>query len=129
MPSGFRAHRSAMPRNDSGTFPAGGRGVDRDMDDRHRRALGQQQRDPVAPVDAALAKGVRQAIGAFAQAAVGERGDAPIRGHIEDGRSVRLRGGPAVADIDPDVVALGDLPAELGDEGVVVGSRREHGPV
>src|SRR3954468_18651362 len=96
------------------------------MSDRHPRSLRQQDRDPVAAFHAARPKRVREAVRALSQRPVSQGRDLPVGADFENRGAAGLRRRPAVADVDADVVALGNAPSERRDEAVVIRSRGEH---
>ena len=100
--------------------------VDGDMRGRRCRTLGQQDRDAIAGRDPVRREHVGEAVRGLAQGAVGDGSDAAVGRHVENGDARGIAGRPAVADVDADIVALRDTPAEGGEEAVVIADLGQH---
>ena len=97
------------------------------MGDHDGGRLGQKHTDAVAGAQAEPNEGLREAVRRLAQASECRRRHRPRRRDIVDRRASRLDPGPAVADIDADIEPLGDVPGEARHQGIVIGSRFQHG--
>ena len=100
--------------------------VDRDMRGGDFRHLRQHDGDAVAARDAMRAQHIGEPVGGVAQGAVADRVLPPVGMDMQDGEPVRLVHRPAVADIDADIVARRDIPAELAIDFVVIVETRQH---
>ena len=96
------------------------------MGDHDFRHLRQQDRHPVAARDPVRAQHIGQAIGLLLQPAERNVVVPPVGMDMDDGQPPRIARRPAVADIDPDIVVAGNLPAELGIKTVVIADVRQH---
>ncbi len=94
--------------------------VDGDVRGGHFRRLRHEDRDAVAAFDALRAQHIGEPVGSLAQVAVADRLAAPVAMHVQNGESAGLARRPAVADVDADIVARRDRPAEIAIERVVV---------
>ncbi len=95
----------------------------RDMGDRRLRRLRQQDREPVATPQAMGAQHVGEAVRELADVGEGEALLAMPLVEEDEGEAVAAL---AVADIDADVVARRDLPAEPPDHLLVARCARQH---
>ena len=70
---------------------------------------------------------MRDAIGERAQMLKADWGDAAIGFRVEDGNSVWVDRGPPITDINADIVASRQVPAEPGINPVILSIRWQHG--
>src|SRR5215831_18803572 len=94
--------------------------VDGDVAHRDRGSLRQQQRDAIPAPDAAGGERVGEAVRGLAQRAVAHLFHRALGAQVENGGARGIDLGPAVADVDADIVARRDLPAERLVERAVV---------
>ena len=99
--------------------------VDGDVAHRDGGALRQQQRDAITPLNAVGSERIGEPIRGFAQRAITHLLDLSAAAHIENSGPRRIALRPAVADVDPDVIARRDLPAERAIERAVVARGRK----
>jgi hypothetical protein len=103
--------------------------VGSDVRDGGLRRLRQQDRDAVTMRDPHLPIEISKPVRPVPQRAIAVVARPVVRSHESEGDAVRLARGPAVAHVDPDVVALRYPPAEFtGERGVAVG-RGQHGSI
>ncbi len=100
--------------------------VGRRVGDHHGGGLGQQHADPVAGGDATGAQGRGEPVGLRAQLPEGRLRDGPAE-DLLDRDAVGFTQTPTVADIHADIVSVGNVPSEAGDEPGIVDGRTQHG--
>ena len=100
--------------------------VDRRMRNRHVRRLRRQDADAVATRNSARAKRVGEAIRLFGQIAESDGADDAVRPQIEDRRTLGRMLRPFVRDIDADVVARRNVPAEFARKAIEVADFGDH---
>ena len=94
--------------------------VDRDMRDHGLGRLRQQDRDPVAAVDAVRTQRIGEPVRLRPQRAIADIVDAAVGMDMNDRGAAGLAQSPAVADIHADIVAIGDRPAKFAVQLFVV---------
>ena len=94
--------------------------VDGDVARGDGRGLRQQDSHPIAAPDAAGGERVGEPVRRLAQSAVADLIDIAVGADVEDRSAARLARGPAVADVDADIVARRHAPAERAIERRVV---------
>ena len=94
--------------------------VDRDMRGHGLGRLRQQDRDPVAALDAVRAQRIGEPVGLRPQRAIADIVDAAVGMDMNDRGAAGLAHSPAVADIHADIVAIGDRPAKFAVQLFVV---------
>jgi hypothetical protein len=97
------------------------------MGDDDVAALRQQDGDAVAAPDAAAKQGVGKTVRSVADLAEADGRHRVVRADVQDGRPVWVDRGPAVADIDADVVPGGNRPAERRSQSLEIADGRQHG--
>src|SRR5262249_59917861 len=92
---------------------------------RDRRSLRQEQRDAIAAPNATSGERVGEAVRGLAQRAVAHLFHRAVGAQVENGGARRIDFGPAVADVDADIVTRRDLPAERAVERAIVARGRK----
>src|SRR5690348_4752273 len=90
--------------------------------------LRQEDRDTVTAADAARAQHIGEAVRHLAQRTEADALLTPVTLHMQDGEPAGLALGPAVANVDADVVLRRNLPTELAIDLVVAGSAGQKHP-
>src|SRR5262249_53879692 len=85
----------------------------------------QEQRDAIAAPDAAGSERVGEAVRGLAQRAVAHLFHRAVGAKVENGSARRIDLGPAVTDVDADIVTRRDLPAERAVERAIVARGRK----
>jgi hypothetical protein len=77
--------------------------------------LRQQHRNAIAALDAIGLQCVGEPVGRLAQPTIGDLLVTPVGPRMQNGKAAGLLLGPAITDIDADIVTGGHRPAELAD--------------